>query len=266
MPSNYRHQLHAGNFADVHKHWLLNLVLQQLLASPTPLHYLESHAGAGRYQRGGSFPSGIGRLWEQPLHGSSLIHYRSHVARLNPDGRLNIYPGSPLIAAQNLRTQDRGTLVELDAKTFAQLSANLCSDNRIELKQGDGLALINEQLLQDGHWLLLLDPPFTSTEEFTQVAAWLSQHRDCIARGHLILWFPITQHQPYRELLEVLPHTPDAPGLCSKFIRHRDSKGMQGSGLYLVNPPPDIAQRIQCEGAELAARLACEARLVKIPG
>ena len=46
---NYRHAYHAGNFADVLKHAVLVGLLEALKQKQTPFCYLDSHAGAGRY-------------------------------------------------------------------------------------------------------------------------------------------------------------------------------------------------------------------------
>ena len=46
---NYRHAYHAGNFADVHKHAVLTLLLGHLRRKDTPFHVLDTHAGIGIY-------------------------------------------------------------------------------------------------------------------------------------------------------------------------------------------------------------------------
>jgi 23S rRNA (adenine2030-N6)-methyltransferase len=45
----YRHQFHAGNFADVFKHALLTRLLILLGRKDKPYLYLDTHAGTGRY-------------------------------------------------------------------------------------------------------------------------------------------------------------------------------------------------------------------------
>ena len=44
---NYRHEFHAGNFADVFKHIFLTRALLHLGAKPAPFRYIETHAGSG---------------------------------------------------------------------------------------------------------------------------------------------------------------------------------------------------------------------------
>lgn len=270
MSSGYSHQAHAGNYADVHKHWLLSLLLQTLLNDPAPLHYLESHAGAGHYHRGKSFASGIARLWQQPLTAPSLRQYLAQVTQTNPSGELNTYPGSPRIAAHTLRKQDQGLLVEQDAQVFTQLLHHLGTDRRIDIRHGDGLMVVNDKLLSKRRYLLLIDPPFIRAREFSQVASWLSRYTHRLSTGHIVLWYPITPQKQHRELLDALAHSLGhslgISVLCSEFRLKSRKKAMYGSGVSLLNPPPVLAPVIRQAGAELATRLDCEARLTTLPG
>ena len=45
----YRHNFHAGNFADVHKHVTLLALLSALKRKDKGFAYLETHAGRGLY-------------------------------------------------------------------------------------------------------------------------------------------------------------------------------------------------------------------------
>ena len=74
---NYRHQFHAGNFADVMKHALFVRLLRALQRKEKGILYLDTHAGRGRYDlaaaaagdtlaRRPEWPEGIGRLWSLP--------------------------------------------------------------------------------------------------------------------------------------------------------------------------------------------------------
>ena len=46
---NYRHDYHAGNFADCFKHALLIALVEALRKKPAPFGVLDTHAGAGHY-------------------------------------------------------------------------------------------------------------------------------------------------------------------------------------------------------------------------
>ena len=70
---NYRHQFHAGNFADVMKHALLVSLLRAMQKKEKGFLYLDTHAGRGGYDlaaaatgdslaRKPEWPDGIGRI------------------------------------------------------------------------------------------------------------------------------------------------------------------------------------------------------------
>ncbi len=129
---NYRHAFHAGNFADVHKHAVLVRILGHLLLKPAAFRVIDTHAGAGRYDllasepsRSGEWHNGIERLWDLQAEGAAaalFAPYLKIVESLNSDGKLRFYPGSPLIAASLLRSQDRLIACELEPNAAALLA------------------------------------------------------------------------------------------------------------------------------------------------
>ncbi|MDF2915731.1 MAG: yhiR [Pantoea agglomerans] len=62
---SYRHSFHAGNHADVLKHTVLSLIITALKEKEKPFFYLDTHAGAGRYQLSGEHaPSVPVNIWK----------------------------------------------------------------------------------------------------------------------------------------------------------------------------------------------------------
>ena len=51
---SYRHAFHAGNHADVLKHFLLYCVLDYYNQKDKPYWYIDTHSGAGVYDLQGS--------------------------------------------------------------------------------------------------------------------------------------------------------------------------------------------------------------------
>ena len=106
---SYRHSFHAGNHADVLKHTVQSLIIEALKEKDKPFLYLDTHAGAGRYQlsgehaeRTGEYLEGIARIWQQDDLPAELEPYIGVVEHFNRSGQLRYYPGSPLIARQLL--------------------------------------------------------------------------------------------------------------------------------------------------------------------
>src|SRR5271168_126035 len=119
----YRHSFHAGNFADVHKHVALLALLRALQRKDKGFLYVDTHAGAGRYDlgapethHGAEAKHGVTALLAAAagLRADELKDYRDAIAaqRSAPQDA-NAYPGSPLLAAQLLRAQDRGVCCEI---------------------------------------------------------------------------------------------------------------------------------------------------------
>src|ERR1700720_1821124 len=111
---SYRHGFHAGNHADVLKHFVFVELLRQLTGKDKPLWVVDTHAGAGSYSlqtgyaiRNAEFENGIARLWSRQDLPPALAAYVEEVRQVNPDGALRDYPGSPQIALQMTRPQDR---------------------------------------------------------------------------------------------------------------------------------------------------------------
>jgi 23S rRNA (adenine2030-N6)-methyltransferase len=190
---NYQHAFHAGNFADVHKHIVLTRILDYLRQKPAAFRVIDSHAGAGRYDllgpqaaRSGEWRDGIGRLFAPLLATSSadpvqtlLATYLESVAALNPGGTLRFYPGSPLIAKALLRRQDRLIACELEPNAAASLKAALRGDARAKALAIDGwVALFANIPPKEHRGLVLIDPPYEESLDFTRLSEVLAQaHR-----------------------------------------------------------------------------------------
>ena len=100
---SYRHSFHAGNHADVLKHTVQSLIIESLKEKEKPFLYLDTHAGAGRYQlsgehaeRTGEYLEGISRIWQQDDLPAEMEAYISVIQHFNRSGQLRYYPGSSL--------------------------------------------------------------------------------------------------------------------------------------------------------------------------
>ena len=109
----YRHQYHAGNFADVHKHVLLLEVLRALTRKDKGLLFVDTHAGRGDYdlhpgdrEHPAEWQAGVARLLAAAPRHAALGSYREIIERGMHGGSLR-YPGSPLLAVGALRPVDR---------------------------------------------------------------------------------------------------------------------------------------------------------------
>lgn len=175
---NYRHHFHAGNFADLLKHGLFLHLVRWMTAEASPLAVLDTHAGAGLYdlrgeaaQRSGEAEAGIVRLMADASAPDAFDLLKAAVAARNPKGLVRFYPGSPALAADALRPQDRYTGCELRADDFAALQAALKGRRNAEALQRDGYEVLAEVARKGPRRLVLVDPPFERGDDYARTAA-----------------------------------------------------------------------------------------------
>jgi len=247
----YRHACHAGNFADVMKHVALTATLMRLTEKERPLFLLETHAGRGLYDlesRDGAAEAarGILRLAAAALPATPpacIARYLAIIRSFNAaaDAKPRWYPGSPLIAATLLRSQDRAAFCELLPTEADLLRREFRNDARIGVHSRDGFEALGALLPPDSlRGLALIDPPYEEQEaDLTRVADALADAAKRWPQGVLMAWYPIKQGvvaaRLHRRLLEAGIRKLLMAELC---IHPDDSRaGLNGSGLVVLNPP-----------------------------
>ena len=85
----YRHQYHAGNFADVHKHVLLLDILSALTRKDKALVFVDTHAGRGEYdlhpgdaQHPAEWQSGVAKLLAAGIKTDAAVRNSTNAAGL----------------------------------------------------------------------------------------------------------------------------------------------------------------------------------------
>lgn len=252
---HYRHSYHAGNFADVFKHGLLCLLLGALRRKAAPFCFTETHAGSGVYdlrgpeaRKTGEWRGGIGRLWRRQEAVPELIDYFAAVRALNPTltddiDLLRYYPGSPAIALALRRAQDRLVFMELHAEPFATLEDYFTGQRHVALHAQDGYQGLNAFLPPpEGRGLVLIDPPFEDSAEFTQAFSALRIAQSRWPTGCHALWYPIKDRAPSRRLQRALVETGIRRILCAELCVLPDDVALRlnGCGMILINPPWQI--------------------------
>ena len=246
---SYRHAFHAGNHADVLKHFIEMQLLRYLAQKDKPFWYIDTHAGAGCYAldsgyatQNAEYESGIARLWQREDLPAPLAEYVELVKRLNPDGQLRLYPGSPLVALQLLREQDRLRLFELHPSDSDILRENFAGHAAQALIQAaDGFGALKALLPPPPRRaLVLIDPPYEDKQDYRRVVAALREGLQRFAGGVYAVWYPQLQRAEARQLPEQLKQLPVKRWLhvaLSVQTPGEDGFGMHGSGMFIVNPP-----------------------------
>ncbi len=246
---SYRHAFHAGNHADVLKHFIEVQLLRYLAQKDKPFWYIDTHAGAGCYtldsgyaMQNAEYEGGIARLWACGDLPAPLAEYVALVKHLNPDGQLKLYPGSPLVALELLRKQDRMRLFDLHPSDGEILRENFAGhETRVLIQIADGFGALKSLLPPPPRRaLVLIDPPYEDKQDYRHVTAALREGLKRFAGGVYAVWYPQLQRAESRELPEQLKQLPVKSWLHVAFSVQTPSKegfGMHGSGMFIVNPP-----------------------------
>lgn len=260
---SYQHGFHAGNFADLHKHLTLALLLESLNRKAKPWSYLESHSGRGLYdlrdaqaEKTGEYREGIAKLWEHREE-SALGRYLDLVRSLN-EAPLQTYPGSPLIAAQMARADDKIHLMELHPQEVQVLKRNFRKFPQVGVHHRDGYEGVLGLLPpKPNRGVVLIDPPYEVKTEYAQVAGFISKALNAWSNGCYAIWYPVLSAERHEEMIaKILKNCPDAAVLRSEMhVAAPAERGMFGSGMLLINPPWQIDQSLELLVPQLLEQL-----------
>ncbi len=255
----YRHGYHAGNFADVHKHVTLLALIAALQKKPKGFLYLDTHAGSGRYDLsspGAEAAAGIGRLLEATPRAAELRAYLAAVTQLRRAlGQRFLYGGSPLLAVQALRPQDRALLVELQGgevhelrEALAALAAVHPAAGTVRVVRGDGFKELRACLPPaERRGLTLIDPAYEEAADAERIVAALAECRRRFPTGIAAAWYPIKEAREAQALVRQCQRALGTPLLRSEvWLYRRDSRvALNGSGLVVLNPPHLLLERMR---------------------
>ena len=164
------------------------------------------------------------------------------------------YPGSPLLASQLLRPQDRGLCYELIASECRGLERAL-GHSRALAQCGDGFELLRAVLPPpERRALVLIDPPYEQpAAELERAATASATILTRLASAVIALWYPIKDERLLEAWQARLARQLTAPVVSLELWLHaRDSRvGLNGSGLLLVNPPYRFEERARVWQREL---------------
>ncbi|MBD8594121.1 MULTISPECIES: 23S rRNA (adenine(2030)-N(6))-methyltransferase RlmJ [unclassified Pseudomonas] len=253
---NYRHAFHAGNHADVFKHIVLTRLVALMSRKEQPFAYLDTHAGLGLYDlrgdqatRTGEWLEGIARLWQATDRPALTDDYVKVINRLNTEGELRYYPGSPELARRLMRQQDRVLLNEKHPEDGQLLKENMKKDPRVAVHLGEGWHVPRALLpVAEKRAVMLIDPPFEQLDELKRCATALKETIGRMRQTVAAIWYPIKDDERalkrfYQDLtstgapkllrVELLVHPLDTP------------QSLNGSGLVIANPPWGLEEELR---------------------
>ncbi len=255
---SYRHAFHAGNYADVLKHIVLQRILRHLTEKDKPLMYVDTHAGAGGYrldseyaEKTEEFHDGIAKLWDRNDLPEPIAEYVDRVRQFNyaSNGKkLSHYPGSPWIAQQLLRPQDKLVFSELHSSDFPLLNKHFRSDDRIRILEEDGYKTLNAVFPPaQKRGLVLIDPSYEQKKEYQWVVENLINTHKKFATGVYALWYPVVDRS-YIDRLEKTLKRSGIPKiqLFELAIQPDNTEhGMTANGMIVINPPWKLMEEMK---------------------
>lgn len=252
---SYRHSYHAGNHADVLKHVVLSLCIEYLKEKDKPFIYLDTHSGAGRYllqgehaEKTGEYLTGINRVWQQAQTPALLDPYMKVLRYYNRNEQLKYYPGSPLIAKQLLREEDKLYLTELHTADYQLLRHEFLKDKRAQVSKEDGFHQLKSQLppLQR-RGIILIDPSYELKTDYQQAVKAIVEGYKRFATGTYALWYPVVSRTQTQRMINALVDTGIKKILQIELAVRPDNtqRGMTASGMIVINPPWQLATQME---------------------
>ncbi len=272
---NYRHAYHAGNFADVLKHIVLMRCVAYLKLKDAPFRVIDTHAGSGSTRLDhreaattSEWRRGIARVFgadAEPWPADTadlLAPYFDAIRTENPDGKLIIYPGSPLLAVGQLRGGDALIANERHPEDVSTLRGLLGKDKACKVLSEDGYLTLKASLPpKERRGLILIDPPFEEPGELIRMTEALAESLARFATGTYLLWYPIKDEKPiarfHRGVREAALAARIEPPLRVELLLRpaRNPLLLNGCGLIVVNPPFTLERDLKLLLPELARRL-----------
>lgn len=161
---------------------------------------------------------------------------------------LRWYPGSPWLALQEMRPQDRLRCFEAHPTEIRALQSNLAAAGRrqVQMFGEDGFAGLKALLPPvSRRGLVIIDPSYEDKRDYSRARRTLIEALERFSTGTMMLWYPLVRR---RELMLLLDHLPRLPGVTDWVdVRLQvsappeDGYGLYGSGVFVINPPWTLA-------------------------
>ena len=235
--------------------------------------YFETHSGRGAYDLslgGTEAEGGVSRFSATANNSEELQRYARRLEEYRAkQGSRRAYPGSPLIAASELRPQDRAVLVELVPAEARALEVAVAYNPQMRVEQGDGFDRLRAWLPPaERRGLTFIDPPYEETaRDFELVTSAIVEALRRFQTGVIAAWYPIKEERDIAAWQAGLAQALDGPAnrrltyrcetlVAELWLYPRDSRvGLNGSGLLIVNPPYLLAERMRVWLPELQTQL-----------
>lgn len=223
---SYQHAFHAGNHADILKHFVLSFVLDSLNKKDKPYTFFDSHSGSGLYDlydnrslKTGEAQKGILSLLKLHLQDQTINNpdFESYLKLVKNFTDKNYYPGSPLIEFSKMRSQDFLILSELHPQEIENLRKNIKkAGSENPDKNPEKIANPSVQIHNRSGWEMLkaltppktkrggvlIDPSYEEAADYSDALSTILAVHKKWSNGIILLWYPLLAHRS--ELIETM--------------------------------------------------------------
>lgn len=201
---SYQHIFHAGNHADILKHYVLMFVLQSLNKKEKPYTFFDTHSGSGLYDlldnrslKTGEAEKGILSVMSLSIPQEAKLYF-DYVSKYVENKK---YPGSPVIELDNLRKQDTLILSELHPQEFQNLKENINNSKNkdscsVQVHNRSGWEMINALTPpKTKRGAVLIDPSYETISDYEDAARTIVSVNKKWNNGIIMLWYPLLNHR-----------------------------------------------------------------------
>ena len=293
---SYLHGFHAGNHADILKHFVLFYTLEYLNKKNKPYSIFDTHSGSALYNlsdqkalKTGEAARGIQKLLAVP--GSRIppaltgyVDFVSSLIKKNPP----CYPGSPFIECSLALSGANLFFTELHKAEFEALRSNLASLlNHLppafaQIVSEDGFVYLKKHTppaIKRG--IILCDPSYEEKSDYIQASETLCTVHKKWSAAQILLWYPLLQNRAddingmkMRLISAVKNHNANAEVLDASLCIDREDSHVEtslkdaigsakprlyGSGLLVINPSWGLREALESALPFLADTLGVDA-------
>lgn len=281
---SYQHAFHAGNHADVLKHYVLSFVLNSLNKKEKPYTFFDTHSASGLYDlldnrllKTEEAEKGIVSLEKKIEKASadsgieipgSFLEYLSVVKTFTEK---KLYPGSPKIEEYYLRPQDFLVLSEIHPQEIENLKNNFKNtDKNVQIHNRSGWEMIKAltpPATKRGG--VLIDPSYEEKQDYEDAASVICSVYKKWSNGIILLWYPLLAHReneilnmknkiisfvkdinPNTEIndfqLQVFDKDAHKEVELQQFLEDKKNPPrLYGSGMFVINTPWKLAEDME---------------------
>ena len=258
---SYQHAFHAGNHADILKHFVLTFVLNSLNKKDKPYTFFDTHSGSGLYDlydnrilKTGEAEKGIQKLLSKTSDFPEEMQI--YINLVKEYSKKNLYPGSPEIERRLVRAGNSLILSELHPQEIENLRNNMNHPTvapetkaKLQIHNRNGWEMIKALTPPPTkRGAVLIDPSYEETQDYIDAAKYITEVNKKWSNGIIMLWYPLLAHREsdITVMLETILESarkvnPNVETcnlqLCVYSKDEKDLPRLYGSGMLVINSP-----------------------------